>query len=50
MDMQPNKTFEKNNRLIFPNIFTKKNYKHNLELNGLRLASDFLTSDVHIIK
>lgn len=24
MDMQPNKTFEKYNRLIFPNIFTKK--------------------------
>lgn len=50
MDMQPNKTFEKYNRVIFPNIFTKKNYNHNLELNGLRLASDFLTSDVHIIK
>lgn len=27
MDMQPNKTFEKYNRLIFPNIFTKKKIK-----------------------
>lgn len=36
MDMQPNKTFEKYNRVIIPNIFTKKNYKHSLELNSLR--------------